>query len=544
MAEGQGPEDLAHKLLKCLHGAGSMLLWDKVLGQISIANSEGEGMADNLILKGSTWHVRLELPEDVRHAFGYRRKLTKSLKTGNKAEAQIKKLATLGQWKSLIEQTRKGMPASSVEEILEHRHKAVPYIMNLNKERVMNHAYGVEVITKEDVEHSTELYKATVEEIFSGDINEKNNWLEKLEQNEQQFSENEKASTEAVVNYFTLLEELFIYSEAFHLKNKGYNINQIEQITDVIKKPEIYSPKSILTDNKLELFAKHQLEIKGLAPKTVDGFISKLKTLRVYLEENGADITFDSYHNFLDSIAKSVKTKKNHINAGSNFHKWASKYDADYKARYDTKENPFLGHELPKERKKGKKIVENRLAFKVSEIKPIYNAIIKKQKYQVANAMKIAFYTGCRIEEICQLKKEHIILEEKIKCLYIEEGKTNASIRKIPIHPSLQPLINELEANASSDYLIHSSGGNKYGIRSDNISKAFSRIKTGMGYGEQHVFHSIRKTVITALQHNNIAPLIISSIVGHETGTVTFDIYSEGASAKQKYDAIKTLPSI
>jgi hypothetical protein len=37
---------------------------------------------------------------------------------------------------------------------------------------------------------------------------------------------------------------------------------------------------------------------------------------------------------------------------------------------------------------------------------------------------------------------------------------------------------------------------------------------------------------------------VIASIVGHETGTVTFDIYSEGASAKQKYDAIKTFPAI
>jgi hypothetical protein len=37
---------------------------------------------------------------------------------------------------------------------------------------------------------------------------------------------------------------------------------------------------------------------------------------------------------------------------------------------------------------------------------------------------------------------------------------------------------------------------------------------------------------------------VIASIVGHETGTVTFDIYSEGASAKQKLEAINTLPAI
>lgn len=171
--------------------------------------------------------------------------------------------------------------------------------------------------------------------------------------------------------------------------------------------------------------------------------------------------------------------------------------------------------------------------------------IIEKGKYPVANAFKIAFYTGCRIEEVCQLKLENIIIEDGIKSIYVEEGKSNASIRKIPIHPALQPEIDEMVKNVDSEgYLIHSSGGNKYQIRSDNISKAYGRIKTKMGYDKRHNFHSIRRTVITTLHHNNVPPLTLSSIVGHETGTITFDVYSEGASAKQKYDAIKTIPNI
>jgi integrase len=137
------------------------------------------------------------------------------------------------------------------------------------------------------------------------------------------------------------------------------------------------------------------------------------------------------------------------------------------------------------------------------------------------------------------------VAENGVLSLYIEEGKTDASIRKIPLHSSLKPLIDQLVKNADADgFLIHTSGGNKYGIRSDSISKAFGRIKRELGYDARYVFHSIRKTVITALQHNDIKPLVIASIVGHETGTVTFDIYSEGASAKQKLEAINTLPAI
>lgn len=65
------------------------------------------------------------------------------------------------------------------------------------------------------------------------------------------------------------------------------------------------------------------------------------------------------------------------------------------------------------------------------------------------------------------------------------EGKkfrlTDASIRKIPIHQSLKPLVEQLVKNADSEgYLIYSSGGNKYGICSDSISKAFGRLKKSL----------------------------------------------------------------
>jgi integrase len=287
------------------------------------------------------------------------------------------------------------------------------------------------------------------------------------------------------------------------------------------------------------------VEVKGLAQKTVDTFTSKLKVLKSYLESDGLELSFESYQQFLDSLNVSTKTKKNHIHAGSSFHKWASKYDSDYKSRYDTRDNPFLGHELPNDKKKGKKKEEKRLAFKTEEVKKLHEFAISKRKHQVAYAIKIAGLTGCRIEEVCRLTKSHIVAENGVLSLYIEEGKTDASIRKIPLHSSLKPLIDQLVKNADEDgYLIHTSGGNKYGIRSDSISKAFGRIKRELGYDARYVFHSIRKTVITSLQHNDVKPLVIASIVGHETGTVTFDIYSEGASAKQKLEAINTLSAI
>lgn len=510
------------------------------MGQIS-----GKHMADNLILKGSTWHVRLELPSDVRHAFGNRRKLTKSLKTGNKAEAHVRKLPVLAEWKGRIRQARRGVEHEDFENELHNHHLGGLGLKKIYHDILMNHLLGKSDFTKKIVINNNELNKKHLNYIFENDADGLKKWNDKLDDIENRFPENERASAELVLEYQQISQDILNLINHWGFKDKGFSEKQADELISMIKNPEDFKPKSPFTSQRLDAFAKHQVEIKGLAQKTVDTFISKLKMLKNYLESEGLELSFENYQQFLDSLNVSTKTKKNHIHAGSSFHKWASKYDKDYKSRYDTRDNPFLGHELPNDKKNGKKKEEKRLAFKTEEVKKLYEFAISKRKHQVAYAIKIAGLTGCRIEEVCRLKKSHIVAENGIQSLYIEEGKTDASIRKIPLHSSLKPLIDDLVKNADADgFLIHTSGGNKYGIRSDSISKAFGRIKRELGYDARYVFHSIRKTVITSLQHNDVKPLVIASIVGHETGTVTFDIYSEGASAKQKLEAINTLSAI
>lgn len=544
VAEGQGLSDFVLNMLKCLIYGGFLIFWDTLLGQMTC----GDIMADNLVLKGATWHVRLELPSDVRHVFGNRRKLTKSLKTGNKAEAQAKKLPILAEWRSVIYKARNGIDAEELENELLLFKKTGEYLKGFFETTLIKHIRGERIFTKEHALSLIKTFDKDISVIFKNDAKKNKEWRLRLYEMGSQFydQKDEKPSIDLVADFLKAVEEFLVIKSNYSSKTKGYSETQAEKIVDVFSKPETYSPKSPFTSQRLDVFVKHQVEIKGLSQKTVDTFASKLRVLRKYLESNGLELSFESYQQFLDSLDVSVKTKKNHIHAGSSFHKWASKYDKDYKSRYDTRDNPFLGHELPNGKKKGKKKEDKRLAFKVDEIKKLYDFAISKKKNQVALTIKIAGYTGCRIEEICRLTKSHIVAENGISSLYIEEGKTDASIRKIPIHSDLKPLIEELANNADKNdgYLIKGSTGNKYGNRSNSIGKTFGRLKTELGYDSRHVFHSIRKTVATVLEHNDVKPLVIVSIMGHETGTITFDIYSEGASAKQKLDAIKTLPSL
>ena len=65
-------------------------------------------MSRHLILKGSTWHVRLDVPKDVRgHPnFMMKKVLTKSLKTGNHQAAVDASREVLIEWKKRINEAR------------------------------------------------------------------------------------------------------------------------------------------------------------------------------------------------------------------------------------------------------------------------------------------------------------------------------------------------------------------------------------------------------------------------------------------------------
>ncbi len=77
--------------------------------------------------------------------------------------------------------------------------------------------------------------------------------------------------------------------------------------------------------------------------------------------------------------------------------------------------------------------------------------------------------------------------------------------------------------------------------RSSAIGKRFSTLKKREGFGGEHVFHSIRKTVITILENEGCPEGVVADIVGHAKKTITFGLYSGGTSIKRKREALDKL---
>jgi integrase len=178
--------------------------------------------------------------------------------------------------------------------------------------------------------------------------------------------------------------------------------------------------------------------------------------------------------------------------------------------------------------------------FEDEEVVNLYQEALVRGEETLAQLIKIAAYTGARIEEICSLKKVQVNLQKNT--IQVINAKTDAGNRVIPIHRELRKDLKNLLTNDIDEYVIPNLSFNKYGDRSNAVGKKFGRLKKLLGYGDRYVFHSIRKTVTTQLENANVNENITADILGHEKPRITYGQYSGGATLKVKEEVLNCNP--
>lgn len=512
--------------------------------------------SDNLILRSGTFHVRLVIPKDVRHILN-RTEFTESLKTGIKAEAQVKKLAFLQVWKHLIANARKMVAGPTTEELTEKSFVISGMIENSRQTPLMNIVMGKQT-DELDVTFSRENFDY-LESCIIDIILNANKWTTVSEANakgfdvrstkpflafqahkEKWYDQGEDISLERKIERFNDYIRLHKMVEHYELTaGQPISLDGINEIHSIIENPKNYKIKSPFTKSRLEKFSNYQRDAKGIIEKTIDMHVSRLEKLKDWLEAENREISVESITLWLGSLTDlTAKTKKQYIFSGQSFWKWAIKNDDGFKTQFKGVAPPFEKHEFEVNRLE-KRTKLKRKAFTVADVKKIHLGCKgEKNRKVLIDLFLIGAHTGARIEEICQLRKEDVIDDEGVMSFHVYKSKTEAGIRYTPVHPVIKPIIERLMKETTDGFLIKSPAGNKYGIRSDAYSKQFGRLKTALGYNEQYVFHSLRATMITQLYRADVAPITITALVGHETGSVTFDIYSDGPSPHQKLAAI------
>ena len=498
-------------------------------------------MATHLVQKPgeSTWYVRMAVPAGVRHAFGGRSKLIKTTGTSNKAEAMDRRLPILAQWKAQIAAAKEQKLTVGDQWRPELADRGLTLEQQIDArllDAIKNPPKGSDGMTAEYNlrEYKKELSKQDLESDAEHLGQKGKTQLSKLMR--EKFESEQPSPIDAVKRSASLTRDIMVLLAEY--KHKLSPLELVEA-RELIQNPTTYKPVSPITDRRLEQFRAYRVK-DGIAAKTIDQQESKLTKLSGYLRDQGTPLTSAAIATWLETLNLSSKTKAQYLLAGSTFWRWAMKNDVRWQELYRGQDNPFTGQELPKVRGKAKAEAA-RKAFTPEQIQYLYGVAQVDGNQTLCDLIMLGAHTGCRIEELAQLRKESVVKVEGFLSFKIDDSKTVAGIREIPVHPSLSTTVERLISDSADGFLLPSSAGNKYGIRSDSLSKAFGRLKTAQGFGKQHVFHSVRSMVVTLLLRSGVPGPTVANIVGHETGLVTFDIYDEGASPKQKFDALFNL---
>lgn len=145
--------------------------------------------------------------------------------------------------------------------------------------------------------------------------------------------------------------------------------------------------------------------------------------------------------------------------------------------------------------------------FTAAEIKKLWK--FADANVHVAEILMLV-YSGVRVSELLDLKKEHVHLDEQ--WFEIIDAKTQAGIRRVPIADKTLPFFKERYAASGIDYLLttESGGHMKYHTYRESYWDPLME-----QLGMKHLPHDTRHTCISLMNTAEINPTTVKMIVGH-----------------------------
>lgn len=214
------------------------------------------------------------------------------------------------------------------------------------------------------------------------------------------------------------------------------------------------------------------------------------------------------YHmqNIIDEHSdKSKETQKNIMMLFHAVYKFALENDIcekDY--------SQFVG--VTSEKKAKKKV-----PFSREEVQKLWDNL---DNYEFIDSYLIMIYGGMRNEELREMRKEDVHLEER----YIElrGTKTEAAERLVPIHKKIAPLL-EKRLTGDSEYLFPSTRGNP--ISYNPYRNRFDKVMEDLNL-YPHTPHECRHSFSTYAKASGLDNLYVKKIMGHKSQDLTGDVYT------------------
>lgn len=138
----------------------------------------------------------------------------------------------------------------------------------------------------------------------------------------------------------------------------------------------------------------------------------------------------------------------------------------------------------------------------------------------------LALYTGMRLNEVSNLTVTDY--DATCQVLHVREGKSQAAVRAVPIHPAIRDTVEALVKATPDGYLLPGLvPGGPDRKRGHGIGKTWGRRIRSLGITDRRlVFHALRATFITAALNGGAPKEVVQQIAGHEREGVTMTSYA------------------
>lgn len=166
----------------------------------------------------------------------------------------------------------------------------------------------------------------------------------------------------------------------------------------------------------------------------------------------------------------------------------------------------------------------------------------------------LAYYTGARLNEVCQLRITDVVTVDDILCISINDKngkrlKNDTAKRIIPLHDDLTKLgfkqyVEMLKAMQRTNIFeeLNLTGKCKFG---HVASKWFAIYKKEVGInGREKVFHSFRHTFANTLKQNGVEEALAAALLGHTHNSMSYGNYGSDYGVEKLYEILKCLNSV
>lgn len=476
-------------------------------------------------LRHRTWWAKLRIPQELRSEYGGKAQLEVSLKTGDARQAR--ELAAIWEGRMREEFREKAGRANSQETSLRRLYERL-------REDAAGGAFHVEVIERDP---DGNYYRE--DPIVAGiDF--------KLEEIAETAAQRELTPAEAA--QLAALQDAQRAQQGRPVKRRAefepgfWEVSQ--EYMKAWKRDKAGNRETNTEQQKLATFALfkgfwNDQPLRSVATKDAAAFRDTLKGFDPNWARSPAAKKM-SWQELLKAFGGSGKrlsdaTMNRHMATLQSLWEWARKRG------HCEGDNPFEG--FHRKLKQGVN-VSGYVAWEIDELKKLLTPAPKRQ--DLLEVILVGMFSGMRLDEIASLKWGQLRKvgkeEEAIHFFQVEDAKTPAGNRQVPVHSSLKWLV-ERTRGADGDRIwpqFNPEGpGKKPGA---DAGRDFSRFKASRGFEtRQKTFHSFRKNVTRIMERAGVAENEWAQVFGHERG-FTFRVYNpDGITIEQKAGIIERI---